>query len=333
MSVPAAILFTFRPIPTLVAMCEGRGIDIVAMLREHGIPEDAATGPVTAPLTRMQAFIDAVAHRLQAPLLGLDLADHIPRGSYGLIEFVVRAAPSVRHGLAALCELSPLLNPLNDVRYIADEHGCEIHFAYGGLRDALGPQLNEYTIAFIAKAFASVLGRSLPLERAWFAHARPEHGAEVARRLECNVGFQGADSGFAVTSDVIAHTIASADPQLFEFLLTQARTQLANLGGTNVVAQTVRAIEARLAIADVSAAAIAESMGMTGRSLQRHLADASTTFREVLTRVRQRRRLELVRSGLAEPVIASRLGFANARTMRRSLDEGGPDGDADPHAD
>ncbi|MDB4963574.1 MAG: hypothetical protein JWP01_3573 [Myxococcales bacterium] len=68
---------------------------------------------------------------------------------------------------------------------------------------------------------------------------------------------------------------------------------------------------------------------MTGRSLQRHLADASTTFREVLSRVRQRRRIELVRAGLAEPVVASRLGFANARTMRRSLDEGHTDGDTD----
>ncbi|MDB4963575.1 MAG: AraC family transcriptional regulator [Myxococcales bacterium] len=246
MSAPTTILFTFRPIPTLVTMCEGRDIDVVGLLRQHGIPEEAATGQVTAPLAKLQAFLDDIALRLHAPLLGLDLADRIPRGSYGLIEFVVRAAPSVRHGLSALCELSPLLNPLNDLRYIADERGCEVHFAYGGLRDALGPQLNEYTIAFIAKAFASVLGTSLPLERAWFAHSRPDHAAEVAARLACNVGFQGADSGFAVTSDVIEHRIASADPQLFEFLLTQARTQLENVGGVNVVAMTVRAIEARL---------------------------------------------------------------------------------------
>jgi hypothetical protein len=75
MSAPATILFTFRPIPTIVTMCEGRGIDVVALLKEHGIPEEGATGQVTAPLARIQAFLNAVARRLEAPLLGLDLAD------------------------------------------------------------------------------------------------------------------------------------------------------------------------------------------------------------------------------------------------------------------
>jgi hypothetical protein len=43
----------------------------------------------------------------------------------------------------------------------------------------------------------------------------------------------------------------------------------------------------------------------------------------VRTRVRQRRRAELERTGLTEAEIATRLGFANARTMKRSLDSTG----------
>jgi AraC-like DNA-binding protein len=195
-----------------------------------------------------------------------------------------------------------------------------MHFSYGGLRDALGVHLNEYTIGFIARHFQGVLGKPLPLERAWFAHGRSEHAEEVARRLNCHVSFQRPDCGFALTSDVISHRPAKADPALFAFLIAQARTQLSNMGGNNVVAQTVRVIEARLAVKEVTAAAIAEAMATTERSLQRHLADAGTSFRDVLTRVRQRRRAELERTGLTEAEIATRLGFANARTMKRSLD-------------
>jgi AraC-like DNA-binding protein len=322
MAPPATILFSFRQIPAIVEMLVERGVDPVALLERHALPLDGAKGEITAPLARMQAFIDDVARRLDAPLFGLDLAERVQRGAYGLMEFVVRAAPTVRQGLEALCETSPLLNPLNEMRYLADERGCEIHFAYGGQRDALGAHLNEFTIAFVARAFASVLGKQLPLERAWFAHARKAHADALAHRLGCAVGFASVDCGFAVSRDALMFRPAGADAQLFEFLLAQARAQLANQGGPNVVAQVVRAIEARLAVSDVSANVIAESMGMTARSLQRHLADAGTTYRAVLARVRHRRRDELERGGLGEAEIARKLGFASARTMRRALDDG-----------
>lgn len=323
MAPPATILFSFRQIPTIIGMLAERGIDGVALLKAHDLPAEAANGEITAPLARIQAFINESAKRLDAPLFGVDVAERVPRGAYGLMEFVVRASPTVRHGLEALCELSPLLNPLNEMRYIADARGCEIHFAYGGLRDALGMHLNEFTVAFVAKAFASTMGRSLPLERAWFAHARSHHADDLARRLGCNVGFMGMDSGFVVTSDILMFKPSGSDQQLYDFLLSQARTQLSNQGGNNVVAQVVRAIEARMAVSDVSAQAVAEAMGMTARSLQRHLADAGTTYREVLARVRHRRRDELERGGLGENEIAIKLGFSSARTMRRALDQGG----------
>ena len=318
-------LFTFRQIPTIATMLEERGINPLDLLREAELPEEALKGEITAPLPRIQDFIDRCAQRLESPVFGIDLAANIPKGRFGVTEFVIRAAPSVKHGLEALCELSPLINPLLEMRYIADQRGCEVRTTFAALRDCLGMHLNEFSVAYVATQFAVVLGEALPLERAWFAHARREHGEMVAKRLRCNVTFQAADCGFAVASDVIARETAGADPALFEFLLTQARTQLENIGRHDIVAQVVRAIEARMTNGELTAASIAEALSTTQRSLQRHLADAGTSFREVLVRVRQRRRSELARGGLTDTEIATRLGFANARSMRRSLDE--PEGE------
>jgi AraC-like DNA-binding protein len=316
----AAVLFTFHQLPTLVEMVEARGIAVAPLLRGADLAEDAR-GQLTAPLARIQALFDDVAERLASPLFGLDLAERVPRGAFGITEFVVRASPSVRHGLAALCELSPLINPLLEMRYVADQRGCEIRFAFAAQRDVLGKQLNEYTVSVIAKSFASVLGVPLPLEHAWFAHTRRTHTAVVADRFGCRVTFGTADCGFAVSSEINERAITSADPPLYEFLLTQARGQLANIGSNGIVAQVTRALDARLAVAEVTADAIAAALGTTARSLQRHLADAETTFRDVLVQVRRRRRDELQRVGMGEADVAARLGFANARTMRRSLDE------------
>jgi hypothetical protein len=130
-------------------------------------------------------------------VLGIDLANRIPEGAYGVTEFVVRTSMTIRHALSAMSELAPLVNPALDMRYVADQLGCEVRFSYAGNRDALGELLNEYTVAYIAKQFALILQHSLPLTRAWFAHGRRTGVEEVAKRLGCPVGFQAADCGFA----------------------------------------------------------------------------------------------------------------------------------------
>jgi AraC-like DNA-binding protein len=120
---------------------------------------------------------------------------------------------------------------------------------------------------------------------------------------------------------------AAADPALFSYLIGQARSQLEAKAANDVVTQVMRAIEPRLGVGEITAAAVAEAMSTTARSIQRHLSEAGSSYRDVLARVRMRRRGELARLGLSETEIATRLGFANARTMRRSLDEGERDED------
>ncbi|HUS33437.1 MAG TPA: AraC family transcriptional regulator ligand-binding domain-containing protein [Kofleriaceae bacterium] len=317
-------LFTFRQLPTLSEMLGDRGIVLADVMRDAGFTEMSTT-EVTAPLSKVQKLLELSGQKLESQALGLDLADRIPQGAYGVTEFVVRTSPTVRHALTAMCELAPLINPALDMRYVADQLGCEVRFAYAGNRDALGETLNEYTVAYIAKQFAVLLQKALPLTRAWFAHGRRQGGDEVSRRFGCSVGFQAADCGFAVAADVIAFTNPQGNEALYKFLLDQARTQLQNLGKHDVITQVTRVIEARISDADLSAATIAQALALSQRTLQRQLTDAGTSYRDLLASIRRRRRAELERAGLADAEIAPRLGFASAKTMRRSLDDTGAD--------
>ena len=322
------LLFTFRQLPVVATMLRERGLELADLLRQAGL-DPAAQTEITAPHAKVAQLLETVAKKLDAPLLGLDLADRIPEGAYGVTEFVVRSAPTVRACLSALCELAPLVNASLDMRYIADQLGCEVRFAYAGERDALGEILNEYTVAYIAKQFAMIIGTWLPLTRAWFAHGRTRGADEVARRLGCSVGFQAADCGFAVASDVIDRVIPGGNQALHAFLLAQGRTQLETYGKRDAISQVTRAIEARISDPDLSAATIARALQTSQRSLQRQLMDAGTSYRNVIAAIRRRRRDELERAGLADAEIATRLGFANAKTMRRSLADEGDDPAAD----
>ena len=319
----SAPLFTFRQLPTLSQLLAERDIPLAELLRDTGFA-DTATTEVTAPVSKIQKLLELAAARLGAPMLGLDLAERIPEGAYGVTEFVIRASPTMRHALAAMCELSALINPALDMRYIGDRLGCEIRFGYAGNRDALGAILNEYTVAYIAKQFSVVLREPLPLARAWFAH-KTTAADQLAQRLGCPVEVQAADCGFAVASDVIARAIPAGNEALYKFLLAQAHTQLANLGKHDVISQVTRAIEARIGDADLGPQAVARALSLSQRTLQRQLMDAGTSYRDLLASIRRRRRAELERTGMDETAIATRLGFGSAKTMRRALDDSGED--------
>ena len=300
-----------------------RAIDSNPLLAEAGLPGDALRGEITAPLARIQKFLELAGAALGSSMFGLDLAERIPSGAYGVAEFLVRSASTVEDGLRVLCDFAVLVNPVLRFHYAAEADVGEVHFSVAAQRDTLGCELNEYTIAYLVKQFSTVLGGSMPLARVWFSHGRKKDADTVAQRFGTHVRFQAADCGFAVTREVAARKLPTADQVLHDFLLGQARAQLGRIGPVDIVTQVARVIEVRLPTGEVGAADVAKAMATTVRSLQRHLADAGTAYRDVLAHVRTRRREELRQGGVGEADIARQLGFADARSMRRSLDEAG----------
>jgi AraC-like DNA-binding protein len=313
-------LFSFRMIPAIAQMLAAQRIDIQPLLRTTGLPDDALRGEVIAPLSRIQQFIDLAAQISNKPLFGIDLAEHVSSGTLGVTEFLMRSAPTVEGSIRMLCEYAPLINPILDFKLEVVDADARLRFVVPSQRDGLGRQLNEYTFALMFRQFAVVLGEPWPVERLWFAHERSDHRAEVAARFGCGVTFGDVDCGFSVQRPLLDRRPPTADPVLSDFLLAQAQAQIANLPTRDVISQVARAIEVRLGNADVTAEATAKAMATTVRSLQRHLGEAGTSYREVLMHVRQRRRAELTRAGIAEQEIARKLGFADAGSMRRSLD-------------
>ena len=312
-------LFTFRMIPLISSELAQRGVDCGALLREAGLPLEAQRSDVTAPLPRVQHFVELASQSLRDDLFGLALAERNPAGAYAVAEFLVRSAPNVEIAMQMLSNAAVLVNPSLRFEFEADAEEGRLHLAVVGQRDTLGRHLNEYTFSYIVRQFASVLDGGLAPTRVWFTHGRERGAEDVAKHFGCDVRFQARDCGMAIARTTLARAARTSDPPLFAFLLQQARAQLSRIGSNDVVSQVMRVIEVRLARGDVGAAAVAAAMATTVRSMQRHLGDAGTTYREVLDHVRLRRLEELRRGGVGEADIARELGFADAKSMRRAM--------------
>ena len=312
---------TYRFVPVIGILLSRRGIDVAELLQEAGLPPSAARGEITAPLKRVKAFIALVAARLEAPLFGIELATSLTGGVFGTAEFLVRAATSLDAGLRTLCEFAALINPAGQFQFVdAEGGGGRLHYSFGAERDTLGMHLNEFTIAYVVRQLSSMHDGGLSLASVWFSHERVDHSEDVARHFRCPVRFQARDCGFSLSRGTLARVPRTADALLFQFLHDQARAQLGRHGSIDIVSQLVRVLEGRLPTGALDAAAAAQALALTPRTLQRHLAEAGTTYRNVLAHVRQRRRAELSGGGIGEADIARQLGFADAQAMRRSLD-------------
>lgn len=314
-------LFTFRMAPAIAAWLVKAGVDPRSLFREIGLPQEALTGDVTAPVARIRELVDRAALLLERPLLGLDLVDAAEPGRFGIAEFVGRFAPTIRQGFEAFCGAVPLVNPLIEWCY-AEKTECTMQLTVAS-PDGLGAQLNEFAVGIVLKLARAGLDEPLHVTRLWFAHARaPRHAADIARRLGAPASFGDATCGFAFAAADAGRVPRMADPALFDFHVTQTRSQVESLGDTaDVIAHVSRTIEMRLPRGDLSIEAIARALAITHRTLQRRLTAAGTSYREVLTHVRRRRRAELQRDRTPIANIAKQLGFADVRAMRRALDD------------
>lgn len=312
-------LFTFRQVPAIAGLLARRGIDVAELLDAAALPSSAARGEVTAPLGRIQQFVDLCAERLGMPLFGVQLAMALPGGAYGIAEFLMRSAPSVETAMTTLCEFAALINPGGQFRFQANASEGRLAYSLAAERDTLGMQLNEYTIAYIVKGLRAAFDGAIPLARVWFSHTRGSGTDDVERHFGCAVQFGAPDCGFAVPRASLSLAPRTSDPLLFNFLLEQARAQLAKVDALDIVSQVSRVLEMRMASGKLDAASTASALAMSPRTLQRHLEDAGTTYTDVLAHVRQRMRAELRGSGQPDAAIARKLGFSDARAMRRSL--------------
>lgn len=271
------------------------------------------------PLSRVRALLDEAARRKNDPLLGLHLAAVVPEGTYEAAELLVRTAPTIGAGLAALAKHASLVNPIGQFRYEVDEDHAELHYLVPGQRHGLGVHMNEYTIAYILRGIRLIEGDTFPVAAVWFAHEREASAAaHVQSAFGSRARFGAATSGFSIGADVAARSPTSRDGVVFAYLSRQAEKASSELGPSPFSAQIARAIETELGFADATLSSVAQHLGMTARTAQRRLREEGTQFRDVIDHARNRRHEELLKKGVPDLKVAEALGFADAGTYRRA---------------
>jgi AraC-like DNA-binding protein len=310
-------------LPIFLARLRAAGLDPRALGVDLAVDVDVdpeQVSEVSVPLERFHAFGEALATKLGDPLLGLHAAMALPRGTYGLVEFVFRSAPTPREALDRLVRYVPLINSLLAFTVVIDQGEARVEARIAGQPTCLGRQGNEFILAIFFKIGRELAGQAWSPRRVWFAHDAPADTSELRRYFGTEaLVFDAGANGMSFDVALLDRPIPTADVALYSLLDREARERVARLGPNDELEVVREKIRLSLQKGEPSIERVAQAMAMSTRALQRWLSSKGTTFRGVVEEVRQalaQMYLHDHRRPLTE--VAFLLGYSDLRAFVRA---------------
>lgn len=307
--------------PALAIVREAGG-DPRAIGARFGLDETKLDAPeVTMPLASLQALLDAAADASHEPSIGLRIAARYPRGTYGVMEFASRTAPTLRDACASIARYIALSNELVEIALKETADGIAVEQRIPGVPSCLGRHANEFFAGIVTLGAREATGVPIVPERVYLAHPKPREAAELARIFGTRkIDFRAGANGVVFKAATLDLPLLGSDPPLHSLLERQAASSLAARAAPSRFLGRVReAIASDLRRAP-NLASIARALGTSPRTLQRRLGEEGSTFAQIVDAVREEA-ARLAIDGDHAPIasIAASLGYADPRAFLRAF--------------
>jgi AraC-like DNA-binding protein len=306
----------------LLAACDRLGVDSEAMLRAVGIQRRTLEDPDARLQGSEAAALWAKAYELSGdPVLSLHAAEACPIGAYKVIDYIASNARTVGEAFRYSTRYFPLINTA--VRLSIDESGDPVTFDVEGEGGPAGVSrpYAEYCLAVFVLHVRGATGVPFAMRRVTFTHRLPPDLREHERIFGCPVRFEEEHNRLVLDRSAWEAPTRGAQPGVLGVLVEHADLLLSRLPrGPDLIERTRHAIGGRLRGGDPSLEGVARELGMSERSLQRHLRELGYTYNALADEVREATaRLYLEQPDMALAEIGYLLGFADQSTFNRAF--------------
>ena len=308
--------FTSALVPFVLALVRRAGKDATRLEKKYLptlVPE--------VSLPELGGILADAAKELDDPLFGLHCAQAMTRGSYGLLEFGLRSAPTLRLAMEQLATYGALINPLVRWSTEGEDDGLSLHHR-APQKGGVGRHGNIFTVAHLVQIAREMTGADLVPARAWFAHAEKSCPPELAKYLGTkDLTFGRGSNGVAFAAKDLERKPVGADAELNRALeLHGAAVLEACAAAGDVYEQTRGAVRALLPRGQATLAKTAQKLHVTARTLQRRLLEEGVSFSELLIEVRRTEAERLLsRDGAPLAEVAEQVGYADAGAFVRAF--------------
>jgi AraC-like DNA-binding protein len=253
--------------------------------------------------------------------LGLHVAEQMPEGAIDLLGHLAAHAPTMREAIEIASQFVSLaMDGVHlDVRSEGDE--LLVRYMFPHSTPLSDRTLAELLMGGVVRLARSFTGPSAIPRLARFEHERPKHHREYTRIFGGNQRFGQGETSIAFADAIADQPQMHRHPELYDLLRVEAQRRLDRMASamrpTNRVRQYLLALQPSR-IPHISAAA--RDLGMSERSLRRHLAADGTSYRAVVRSALEAWADRMLRDSTRTiKGTATALGFANATAFHRAF--------------
>ena len=234
-------------------------------------------------------FLELAAAEADDQLLGLHVAAEMDLRSIGILFYLTGSARTVSKALENFARYSKTTNEALVVEISRQKDEVILSIRHVQEFDEPRRQFFELVALWFVRTLHQQTNRHFNPLRVTFTHARNSDLREVHRLLRCPVDFAQALDSWVLPRHVMNLPMVSGDNRLLRILTTHADDLLAERhSASGLQSMVANQLVSLLPSGEARAAAVAQRLGMSKRSLTRSLEEEGTTFGEILERVRQR---------------------------------------------
>ncbi|WP_137173498.1 AraC family transcriptional regulator [Massilia sp. HP4] len=265
-----------------------RGLALEVLAQAAGMaPSSLDPLPESLPARRYIALLEAGARLAHDPFFGLHVGEKAGPATYSAYGMLLLACNSFGHALELTQRYESLAHDLGRSALALD--GARAHYEWISHYPDATRHLVESVFAGIRVFGSWLAGQPLMPLALRLRHPDPGHGdAEYLRVLGVAPEFDAPRNCATVDAALLAMPVPNADTSLFPLLHHHADRLLAKRAAQQeqIVAQVRAALLPRLAGGKARLAPVAAELGLSPRTLQRKLAEAGSSYQEVLDTVR-----------------------------------------------
>lgn len=288
------------------------GIDALAPVDPKLMIADADYYGLCEQVVREDAEGDSLPLRVGASMTCDD---------YGAFGLAWKTAASLRGSFARAERYGKVLTSVSTYQLVAEDDKLFMTLNRSGER-SLGLRIsNEQTVAAMAQISREVAAQPFYPEAVHFTHAGPDKTSAHEEYFGCPVHFGSDRDALRVSAATLDAPNRLGDEGVSSFFDRHLEAELAALADDSELGQRVRIqVSQALSQGVPNISAIASRLGMSGRTLQRRLADRDLSFQALVDDARRDLAERLLRGSsysLAE--IAFLTGFAEQSSFTRAF--------------
>lgn len=317
-SISVAVTWPFQRVYAELGLGGQAVADAIA---RYGLPVERFADPSTRlPLKQVLADLAHYDRRLGRTDIGLLAAQAVLPGDFGAVELAARACATVGESLAVLAAGYALL--CDGVRLEIEPRGDRVvERLWTDASLVVPPAAVEFPLLAMMRLGQSYSGRMLYPERVRFTHDRVPHVVACERAFGCAIEFASFENALEWPRAILELPMRTANLGVGPALRARVDTLVAAAPNRDdFVAQVERVVAQHVESGVPAFAAVARTLGMSGRTLHRKLRSAGRTYREICHAVRIRLALHhLEKTPTSIKEIAHALGFGDVQAFHKAF--------------